>query len=276
MKKGKQGNYKVKSMKKTIIIFGMFIFCTALYAVDLTGSWTATVEYNRLFDTYKISLSAAGRCTVEVSNNNAKQETEGNWSYDGTYFKLNAVFRTPKISYLHNIAWESVLAFSDNNNSFNILGKAAANGPQTRITFYRSGENFGAAYNDKAIPQIFNTLTQNIPLRSRVAVVGVASPDSNEAEFYLNELTLNFVNSKKYTVVDRSDIDKVLAEQNFQMTGYVADDAYVSIGKFIGASIVVTGSVSGSKSQKRLVIKAIDVLTSEILGMASFSLGAQW
>jgi len=40
-----------------------------------------------------------------------------------------------------------------------------------------------------------------------------------EAAFYVNELTMLFVNSRRYTVVDRSDIDKVLSEQNFQMSG---------------------------------------------------------
>ena len=99
------------------------------------------------------------------------------------------------LSYLPNIQWSSVLNFSTDNNSFNILGK-----------------------------------------------------------------------------IDRNDIDKVLTEQNFQMSGYVDDDAFVSIGKFIGANVVVTGNITGTGSQKRMVIKAIDVLTSEILSMASVSL----
>lgn len=171
-----------------------------------------------------------------------------------------------------SIQWSSVLNFSADNNSFNILGKTATNGSQARITFFRSDDSFDITYNDKAISQIFGTLTQNIPLRSRLAIVGITSTNSNEATFYLNELTINFVNSRRYTVVDRNDIDKVLAEQNFQMTGYVDDDAFVSIGKFIGATVVVTGSISGTGPQKRLVIKAIDVLTSEILAMASVSL----
>lgn len=105
-----------------------------------------------------------------------------------------------------------------------------------------------------------------------MAIVGITATDPNEATFYVNELAIQFVNSRRYTVVDRNDVDKALTEQNFQMSGYVDDDAFVSIGKFIGATVVVTGSVTGTGSQKRLVIKAIDVLTSEILSMASVSL----
>jgi hypothetical protein len=261
-------------MKKCISFLFIAIFgITSLYAVpDLAGTWTATVEYNRSFDTYKINFSADGRCSVKVSNDNAEQETTGNWSYDGSLFRLNAAFRNAKLAYLPNIQWTSVLNFSADNNSFNILGKTATNGTQARITFSRSDDSFDITFNEKAIPQVFSTLTQNIPLRSRLAIVGVTATDPNEAAFYLNELTLHFVNSRKYTVVDRSDIDKVLGEQNFQMSGYVDDDAFVSIGKFIGATAVITGSITGTDSQKRLVIKAIDILTSEILSMVFVSL----
>ena len=69
--------------------------------------------------------------------------------------------------------------------------------------------------------------------------MGITSTDPNEAIFYVNELAIQFVNSRRYTVIERNDVDKVLLEQNFQMSGLVDDDAFVSIGKFIGATIVV-------------------------------------
>jgi hypothetical protein len=56
------------------------------------------------------------------------------------------------------------------------------------------------------------------------------------------------------------------------VSGYVDDASYVSIGKFIGATVIVTGYIYGTGSQKRLVIKAIDVLTSEILAILPVTL----
>jgi len=261
-------------MKRYIILFSIALssFISLHANPNFIGTWTATVEYNRQFDTYKINLSDNGRCTVEVSNDNAKQETNGNWSFDGTFFRLNATFRNARLSYLPNIAWSSVLNFSADNNSFNILGRNATNGTQTRITFFKTDDSFDVTFNQNAIPQVFNTLSQNIPLRSRLAIVGIMATNPNEAIFYVNELTIHFVNTRNYTVVERSNIDAVLTEQNFQMSGYVDDDAFVSIGKFIGATVVVTGEISGTGSQKRLVIKAIDVLTSEILSMVQVNL----
>jgi hypothetical protein len=262
-------------MKKHIC----FLFIITLFGItslhanpNLIGTWIATVEHNRSFDTYRVNFTSDGRCIIKVSNDNAEQETTGNWSWDGTLFRLNAIFRNPRISYLPSIQWSSVINFNPDNNSFNILGRTATGGSQTRITFFRTDDSFDATYNDKAIPQIFNNFSQNIPLRSRLAIVGITATDPNEAAFYLNELTIQFVNSRRYTVVDRNDIDKVLTEQNFQMSGYVDDEAFVSIGKFIGATVVVTGSITGTGAQKRLTIKAIDVLTSEILAMVSVNL----
>jgi hypothetical protein len=260
-------------MKRIICLCYLAVFIAAVsYAQsfiveDLAGIWTASVEYNRSFDIYKIRFTSDGRCTIKISNDNTEQETEGNWSYDGTLFRLNATFRNAKISYLNNIQWSSVLNLAADHNSFNILGKAATNGPQTRFTFFRQDNSVD--FNEKVIPQIFNTLSVHIPQHSRLAIVGITSPDQSEGTYYLNELTLQFVNERKYTIVDRSDIDKVLSEQNFQMSGYVDDNAFVSIGKFIGATVVITGSIYGTGTQKRMVIKAIDVLTSEILSMAS-------
>jgi hypothetical protein len=261
-------------MKKFICIIFITLFTiTTLHAnPNLFGTWTATVEHNRSFDTYKISFSADGRCTVKISNNNAEQETSGNWSWDGILFRLNATFRNAKLSYLPNIQWSSVINLTPDNNSFNILGRTATNGSQARITFFRSDDDFDVTFNDKAVPQIFTTFSRNIPLRSRIAIVGIDSTNANEAAFYVNELMIHFVKTGNYTVVDRTDVDKVLKEQNFQMSGYVDDDAFVSIGKFLGANVVITGNITGTGSQKKLVVKAIDMLTSTILSMEQVSL----
>jgi hypothetical protein len=64
----------------------------------------------------------------------------------------------------------------------------------------------------------------------------------------------------------------VLREQQFQLSGYVDDDSAVSIGKFLGAQVVVTGGVSGEGAHRRLVLKAIEVKTAGILAMAQVPL----
>jgi hypothetical protein len=101
------------------------------------GSWIATVENNMSYDTYQINLSANGRCTVKLTNDIAEQETIGNWSWDGSMFRLNAVFRNGAIAYQQNIQWVSIVNFGGGNNAFNILGRATTNGSPVRFTFFR-------------------------------------------------------------------------------------------------------------------------------------------
>ena len=126
-------------------------------------------------------------------------------------------------------------------------------------------------YNAQVIPQIVAALSADIPRRVRLAIVGIESPSPEEATFYVNELTIQFVNLKAYTVLERGSVDAVLKEQNFQMT-YADEQAMVSIGKFIGARVVITGSITGTGARKRMIIKAIDVLTAEILSIIPVSL----
>jgi hypothetical protein len=143
-------------MKRTIITFCITVLgITALHAnPNLIGTWEATVEYNRSFDTYRINFTVDGRCTVKVSNDTSEQETSGNWSYDGTLFRLNATFRNAKLSYLQSIQWASVVNFAADNNSFNIQDRTSTNGTKARITFFRQ-DGVDEKKKKKAVPQIF-------------------------------------------------------------------------------------------------------------------------
>ncbi|MDR1985511.1 MAG: CsgG/HfaB family protein, partial [Treponema sp.] len=105
--------------------------------------------------------------------------------------------------------------------------------------------------------------------KTTIAVVSIASRDAESAEFVLDELAYVIVSSGNFKVVDRKSLDAIRSEQNFQLSGDVDDDSAVSIGKLLGANIVITGSISGTGSTRRLRLKALDVKTAEIVAMAS-------
>jgi curli biogenesis system outer membrane secretion channel CsgG len=126
-----------------------------------------------------------------------------------------------------------------------------------------------AASLTEALYQSYGELSGNIPGRASVAVISIASASPAEGEFALEELTLFFVNSRKYSVVDRRSLDLIRAEQDFQLSGEVDDDTAVSVGRFIGAAVVITGSVTPYGAAKYLRLKALDVETGEILAMVS-------
>jgi len=87
--------------------------------------------------------------------------------------------------------------------------------------------------------------------------------------FYnIGELEYNLVNSGRFRIVDRRRLDQIRNEQNFQLSGDVDDNSAVSIGNMLGANIVITGEITGSGSNQRLIIKALDVRTGQIISMA--------
>jgi hypothetical protein len=132
-----------------------------------------------------------------------------------------------------------------------------------------AAESLMAASLTEALYQSCGELSENIPGRPSIAVISIACADPAEGEFAVEELTLFLVNSKKYSIVDRRNLDFIRAEQNFQLSGEVDDDTAVSIGHLIGAAMVITGTISPYNEAKYLRLKALDVETGEIRVMVS-------
>jgi len=132
-----------------------------------------------------------------------------------------------------------------------------------------SPANSGSSSIETAVLRAAGILAEKIPNRATVAVLSIDSRDPDLAEFIIEELAYLMVQTNKFKVVDRKSLDAVRAEANFQISGDVDDHSAVAIGKLLGASIVITGGVSGSGSTRRLRAKALNVQTAEILAMAS-------
>jgi Curli production assembly/transport component CsgG len=52
------------------------------------------------------------------------------------------------------------------------------------------------------------------------------------------------IQSGKYEVIDRSNMDKILKEQSFQMTGCTQKDCAVEAGQLLGVGKIIVGTVS--------------------------------
>jgi TolB-like protein len=120
---------------------------------------------------------------------------------------------------------------------------------------------------DDILAKSSNTISKNIPENSIVAIINVSSEDIKTSEYIIEELTVLFVNSGKYDVVDRVSLDIIRNEQNFQMTGEVDDNSIISIGHILGAGVVITGSID--EEGNRLRLKVLEVQTARILAMSS-------
>jgi len=111
---------------------------------------------------------------------------------------------------------------------------------------------------------IMNSLNRN----SKLAIVNVSSNDRDFSEYVANELEYILVNNR-FTVVDRSELNRIRIEQNFQLSGEVDDSTIVSIGKFAGADMVITGSITGTGETRRLRLRVLNTETAQVMAVAS-------
>jgi TolB-like protein len=121
---------------------------------------------------------------------------------------------------------------------------------------------------DEVIGRISKKFIDELPASAVIAVLNISSSDKASAVFIADELEFRLSDSKKFKIVDRKFLDAVREEQRFQLSGEVSDESARSIGNMLGASIVITGNLSGAGSSRRLTVKALDVRTAEIVSTA--------
>ncbi|MER3424536.1 MAG: hypothetical protein C4293_16275, partial [Nitrospiraceae bacterium] len=69
-------------------------------------------------------------------------------------------------------------------------------------------------------------------------------------------------------VVQRERLEEILREQTLQLSGRVADDTAVRIGRLTGATILVTGSIAAVGDRIRIDAQALGVEQGRVLGTA--------
>jgi hypothetical protein len=113
---------------------------------------------------------------------------------------------------------------------------------------------------DDAISEVSKEISKNIPKGKKVAVVNISSEHANLSNYVINELTANLVNTGSFNVIPRNRVELEMANREFvfQMSGYVNQDTAKSLGNFLGADIIVMGTiVRDSQDSFRLAVDAI-------------------
>jgi hypothetical protein len=156
----------------------------------------------------------------------------------------------------------AILVASGNSQKITVTGEVIRIS-RTAQSFLANEEKLAEAVN-KASETLINRISGN----ATVAILSVYSNNLASSEYVINELEYKFVEAGKFRIVDRRRLEQIRSEQNFQMSGDVDDNSAVSIGNMLGASVVITGEITGSGSSNRLVLRALDVQTAQILTMA--------
>ena len=119
-----------------------------------------------------------------------------------------------------------------------------------------------------ALERAAEQVLSNVPIRSRIAIVYITARDRSTTEYIAGEPEYIWVN-EGYILSDRAQLENIRREQNFQMSGEVDDRTAVDIGKFLGADIIVTGTVDGQDNLRRLRLRALSTQTAQVVGAAS-------
>ncbi len=98
--------------------------------------------------------------------------------------------------------------------------------------------------------------------KARVAVLDFEGVE--DALVISNAVRSELVKSDKYQIISRSDIAKIIQEQQFQLSGMVDEETSVELGRILGAQHLVTGSVTKVGISYFLNVKMVNIESGEI------------
>ena len=97
-----------------------------------------------------------------------------------------------------------------------------------------------------------------------------AGMDKTVAVPITDKIIEELVNSGKYTVIDRANVEQVLKEKEFQLSsGVVKNEEVRQAGEYLGADLVIVASASRVGSTYVISARMIDVVSGEIVAQAS-------
>jgi TolB-like protein len=107
-------------------------------------------------------------------------------------------------------------------------------------------------------------IEEQIKSGTKIAILNFNSSSDQFSIYVIDELTANFLDTRKLTIIDRKEIDLIRGELNFQLSGEVSDDSMQQLGKILGAQTIVSGSLMEIGDSYRIVIRALAVQTATV------------
>ena len=112
-----------------------------------------------------------------------------------------------------------------------------------------------------------------LPAGARLWIYNNATANQSLVNDVIDNMISVFL-SKSITVIERQMIDLVLKEQNFQLSGNVSDNDFVSIGNLAGANTVVIVGITGTGAVRRLQVRVLDIKAGIVIMQSST--GSEW
>ena len=103
--------------------------------------------------------------------------------------------------------------------------------------------------------------------KPRVAVLQLKSDGISDAESQImtDRLRGELVKTNAFTIIERGEMDEILNEQGFQMTGCTSSECAVEAGKLLSANQICAGSIGKVGSLFTVSVRLIDVESGQII-----------
>ena len=117
---------------------------------------------------------------------------------------------------------------------------------------------------DQALAEAARRIEERITAGSKIAPLNFNSSSDRFSVYVLDELTANLVENGKLIVVDRSEIDLIRSEFDFQYSGDVGDDSMQALGRMLGAQSIISGSLTDMGGFYRIMIRVLNVQNASV------------
>ena len=118
--------------------------------------------------------------------------------------------------------------------------------------------------------QIVNSMTEGA--KKKVAVIEFSDLRGNVSEFgkYLAEelITRLFV-TRKFEVIERRLLNKVLSEQKLSLSDLIDPDSIVDLGKILGVDAIVSGTITDLGKSLKVNARIISTETGSVFAVAA-------
>jgi len=122
----------------------------------------------------------------------------------------------------------------------------------------------------EAIEQSAEKICADIPEKTSVAIVAWESSNENLSDYVMEEL-MGELFDRGIEIADRQNLEYIYNELKLQMSGDVSDETAKSIGKFVGADMVIVGQLLEVGSTLRFRVNALDTENATRKSMSRYN-----
>jgi hypothetical protein len=125
---------------------------------------------------------------------------------------------------------------------------------------------------ERAAKGAVDALNSRLPAGANIMIAITSSTERNMLDYVVDQMTKTVVQAGRLRVVERSSLALINAEQQYQASGNVSDDSFVSIGRQLGAQYIVLCGISGVMSNRRLTLRVLNVETAQVIDQKDFEI----